>query len=276
MEADRIGYLHDNFRLFHIKEQNRKIFDFHYHDFHKILFLVQGIVSYNIEGNIYSLRPMDIVLVNHGEIHCPVIDENCIYERYVLYISPSYLKEFTTKTYSLDHCFEEAKSNQSHVIRLSSASGNMLLEKMKHFEKSFQDQCFAHELLEENAFVEFLVFLNRAILDNHIDLFHKKSYSLKIAPILDYIGDHLAENLSVDDIANHFFMSKSYLMHSFKYETGYTLGNYISTKRLFWARDLILNGYPIIDACFQCGYSNYTTFFRAYKKLFHEAPKDLH
>lgn len=275
MEAERIGYLHDNFKLFHIKEQNRKTFDFHYHDFHKILFLVQGVVSYNVEGNIYSLRPMDLVLVNHGEIHCPVIDDNCIYERYVLYISPTYLSTFSSDNYSLDFCFQSAKKERSHVFRLPKISQNMLLEKLQKLEAAFQTPGYAHELLEENAFVEFLVECNRAIIAHPTEFINQKTYSMKMAPIIDYINEHLSETLSLEHIADQFFLSKSYLMHSFKDETGYTIGNYISTKRLFLARDLISKGYSVTEACFQCGFQNYTTFSRAYKKTFHEPPRLL-
>lgn len=275
MDAERIGYLHDNFRLFHIKEQNRKVFDFHYHDFHKVLFLIQGVVSYNVEGSVYSLRPLDIVLVNHGEIHCPVIDENCIYERYVLYISPSYLANFSTASYSLEQCFLNAQKNHSHIIRLPQVEQNLLLEKLCRIEEAFQDKAYAHELLEENAFVEFLVHLNRGILAHPMDFINQKSYSLKMAPILDYINEHLTENFSLEALSQQFFLSKSYLMHTFKAETGYTIGSYISTKRLFLARDLITKGSTITDACFLSGFQNYTTFSRAYKKLFHEPPRKL-
>ncbi len=258
-----------------MKEQNRKVFDFHYHDFHKILFLVQGVVSYNIEGNVYSLRPMDIVLVNHGEIHCPIIDENCIYERYVLYISPSYLSTFSSSNYSLDQCFSSARQKHSHVIRMPQFEQNLLLEKLQKIETAFQDQGYAHELLEENAFVEFLVQLNRSALTQPAEYINKKSYSLRIAPIIDYINDHLTQNFSLEDLADHFFLSKSYLMHTFKDETGYTIGNYISTKRLFLARDFIAKGHSITEACFLSGFQNYTTFSRAYKKLFQTPPRKL-
>ena len=61
-------------------------------------------------------------------------------------------------------------------------------------------------------------------------------------------------------------------MHSFKEETGYTIGNYVTMKRLRYARELILGGMPVTQACFECGFQSYSTFSRAYKKNFGISP----
>ena len=61
---------------------------------------------------------------------------------------------------------------------------------------------------------------------------------------------------------------------AFKEQTGYTIGNYLSTKRLLLAKDLIAEGAPITEVCYACGFKNYSTFSRAYKKSFGEAPRE--
>ena len=65
------------------------------------------------------------------------------------------------------------------------------------------------------------------------------------------------------------------MMRLFKQETGYTIGNYISSKRLLLAKELILSGMPATQACFDCGYKDYSTFSRAYKKNFGKSPRIL-
>ena len=64
-------------------------------------------------------------------------------------------------------------------------------------------------------------------------------------------------------------------MHTFKEQTGYSIGSYLSTKRLLLAKELILSGKPITDVCYECGFKNYSTFSLAYKKCFGESPRDL-
>ena len=96
----------------------------------------------------------------------------------------------------------------------------------------------------------------------------------KILSILTYLNAHLTEDLSIDDLASRFYLSRSYLMHTFKAQTGYTIGGYLLTKRLFLAKELIAAGPPITEVCYSCGFQNYSTFSRAYKKSFGESPRD--
>ena len=71
---------------------------------------------------------------------------------------------------------------------------------------------------------------------------------------------------------NLFYISKYYMMRLFKQETGYTLGHYISQKRLLLAKELLSSGVSVTQACFDCGFKDYSTFSRAYKQLFDETP----
>ena len=62
-------------------------------------------------------------------------------------------------------------------------------------------------------------------------------------------------------------------MRKFKDNTGMTLHNYILQKRLLYARDLIQKGTPIIKASMDCGFNDYSSFLRAFKKHFNCSPK---
>ena len=73
---EKRGYLTCDFRLFHLTDVPSQEFQFHYHDFDKIIIFLSGHVDYTIEGQTYQLMPYDIVLVRHGEIHCPHIDQS--------------------------------------------------------------------------------------------------------------------------------------------------------------------------------------------------------
>ena len=79
---EKTGYLKEDFRLFHINDQTKKDFSYHYHDFHKIIVFISGKVTYHIEGKAYHLKPRDILLVSQGAIHKPEIDPSVSYERY--------------------------------------------------------------------------------------------------------------------------------------------------------------------------------------------------
>ena len=71
-EYKKVGYLTADFKMFHLKDEEMRTFHYHYHDFHKILILLNGDVTYCIEGRSYDLKKNDIVLVHAGEVHCPL------------------------------------------------------------------------------------------------------------------------------------------------------------------------------------------------------------
>ena len=70
-EYKKVGYLTTDFKMFHLKDEEMRSFHYHYHDFHKILILLNGDVTYCIEGRSYDLKKNDIVLVHAGEVQVP-------------------------------------------------------------------------------------------------------------------------------------------------------------------------------------------------------------
>lgn len=273
-EYKKVGYLTTSFKMFHLKDTNRKEFNYHYHDFHKILILLSGDITYCIEGHTYDLRSNDIILVNAGEVHKPLILSDAPYERIIIYISPDFLNEYREKNNDLTFCLHQARTEQSHVLRLQSSINGRLSSIIRELDHSLQDEDYANALYHRVLFLEFMIQLNRAALHNHIQFIDDSTSNEKILSILSYLNEHLTEDISIDDLSARFFLSRYYLMHTFKEQTGYTIGNYISTKRLFLARELIANGTSITDACYACGFHNYSTFSRAYKKSFGESPKE--
>ena len=97
----------------------------------------------------------------------------------------------------------------------------------------------------------------------------------KIEEILRYISDHLQEDLSVESISKKFFLSRYYLMRRFKDVTGYTLHQYIRQKRILRAGELLRAGTPVMKAAEQVGYTEYSTFLRAFQSTFHVSPRDF-
>ena len=120
-----------------------------------------------------------------------------------------------------------------------------------------------------------MINLNRSAIHNNINYIATNYSNDKVHQVIEYIHTHLKEDLTMDAIANALYVNKHYLMHLFKAETGYTIGNYITSKRLILAKEMIQNGVPVTEACYECGYKNYSSFFRAYKKHYNDAPKDL-
>lgn len=271
---EKLGYLEDDFRMFHLSDKQRKDFAFHYHDFNKIIILISGNINYTIEGKNYMLKPYDIVLVNAGEIHRPSVLDNSAYERIIIYVSTKFLSTYSQEDYDLNYCFGRAKEEHSNVLRIASVEKSKLYQVCLELEHSFSDQAFAKELYQKILFLELMIQLNRTAILNHINYLDSVNSNSKLLQIMEYINQHLTEDITIDSISEHFYLSRYYLMHYFKEETGYTIGNYITEKRLLLAKDLVQKGGSITDACYQSGFKNYSTFSRSFKKVFNTLPKN--
>lgn len=264
---EKTGYLKEDFRLFHINDQTKKDFSYHYHDFHKIIVFISGKVTYHIEGKAYHLKPRDILLVSQGAIHKPEIDPSVPYERYIFWIRDD------LSCQELNTCFQKANDRSFNLVRADSALQERLKDLLPEIEQTLQNKHFGDTVLRNALFTQFMIYINRIFLRTSSSP-DKKTYSsdTQVEQLLKYINRNLSENLSIDQLANRFFFSKYHMMRKFKNETGYTIHNYITSKRLLMARSLISQGMPVIKAAQASGFHDYTTFVRAYKKQFGKAP----
>lgn len=274
-EYEKTGYLTYDFKLFHLKDTAQKEYVYHYHDFDKIILFVSGNVNYVIEGKAYELKPYDIVFVNRNEIHKPEVDFTVPYERYIIYVSPEFLEQYATDEYDLRACFEKANTEKSNVIQTTAIQNTKLLQKIKELETSMLQSGYAEALYERAVFIQFMVQLNRACLEEKTSYNHAAIYNKKIVDILEYINEHLYEELSIESIAEAFYLSKYHMMRQFKEETGYTMHQYITEKRILAARDMILEGVPASKASLECGFKDYSTFSRAFKNKLKKNPTEL-
>ena len=263
----KTGYLKEDFRLFHINDRTDREFEWHYHDFHKIIVFVSGKVTYHIEGKAYQLKPQDILLVSQGAIHKPEIDPSIPYERYIFWIRDD------LSSPELNTCFQKANDRSFNLIRLDSVLQEKLKDLLPEIEHSLRDTQFGDSILSKALFAQFMIYINRIFLKSSTAP-DQKSYSSdsQVEQLLKYINRNLSENLSIDHLAERFFFSKYHMMRKFKKETGYTIHNYIISKRLLHARFLIAQGTPVMKAAMQSGFQDYTAFVRAYKKQFGTVP----
>lgn len=266
-QMEKTGYLNEEFRLFHIRDLADRKFAYHYHDFHKVIIFLSGKVTYHIEGKSYHLKPWDMLLVSRHAIHKPEIDPGVPYERFVLYIRSDMEDPLLTE------CFRKADDLSFSLVRCGSGLQERLKEILFELEASLKTPAYAGDLLNSALFRQFMVYLNRIFLrKEYINDRRAYTFDSQIEQLLRYINRNLDADLSAEALAHRYYLSKYHLMRRFKEDTGYTLHNYVVNKRLLLARSLIAAGTPVLKAASQSGFSDYTTFVRAYKKQFGTPP----
>ena len=273
---EKTGYLKEPFKIFHIRDCAGQEFDFHYHEFYKIIYLMDGKVDYKVEGKTYHLKPHDFVLVGANVIHKPEIAPGVPYERYIVYLSEEFLSEKNERSESLKFCFEEAERLQNRVVHFEAESYEQLVGCLLNMEKIEQQKDeYMSDLLLKSAFLEFMVLFNRNALRQPKAFITTAAYHEKVIDVITYIQEHLTEDINVDVLSKQCYISKYYLMRQFKEATGYSVHQYINEKRIQAARRMILSGMPASKACYECGFRDYSTFARRFKMIVGTAPSRL-
>ncbi|MBP7175161.1 MAG: helix-turn-helix domain-containing protein [Thermoclostridium sp.] len=247
--------------------------DFHLHDNYEIYLFLSGGIRYFIEKSSYVLVPGDILLMRPGEIHKAAFTTNETYERIVCNFSMEIGKLFSTPEVSLFYCYHNRPHGEKN--RLNSTD-NEKTELITLFEKMIilntYHQPWNIQLMIA-GFLEAMVKINRVFADetrhsvNHLQ--HRK-----LNPILDFIDANLEGNLSLETLEKKFFITGSYLCQIFKQTTGSTLHEYIIYKRISRAKQLLLKGDSAANAAFKCGFSDYSSFVRAFRKVTGYSPRE--
>ena len=186
-------------------------------------------------------------------------------------MSQQLIDDYVSKGYDLACCFKQAYANQSHVLRLAATKGSRLAD-------IGTDHGYIPIALVQAGKVPRAIAMdiNKGPLERaalHIrEYINTFSSNKKIVEILDFLNKNLTNRITIDELADKFYMSRYHLMHTFKEETGCTIGSYITTKRLLLARDMIRDGSSVSAACDACGFGSYSSFIRAYRKQFHSTP----
>lgn len=264
-----------DYEIFHYSNNDLAGINLHHHDFYECYLFISGDVTYLIEGKTYYLEPGDIILINSKELHQAIINsKEGTYERIVLWINMSFLKELSTGETNLSLCFESL--NRKNVLRADfelQQNIRMLLNKLINLERY---NGIGRELLYKAYITELMVYINNLSINENVRLSVDIKKSNLIDGIIEFINNHIEEDITVDELSEYFYLSKFHLSREFKKHTGTTIHRYIVQKKLIEAKELILKEIPITNVYKQCGFGDYSNFFRAFRNEYGVTPKQFY
>ena len=265
-----------SFEIFHYREPRPNTVEVHHHDFFEVYFLLDGQISYWVDGRILRMEPGDLLLINPLELHRPMLEEGQThYERIVLWVNKDFLIGLGGSGEDLTACFDTGRTEHAHVIRPTAAERSAVTAQLAALVREFYSLEYGSRLCAYGQFLQFMVQLNRMALNTRKTQGAEQQLSELTQNVLKYIAEHLAEPLSLDELADRFYVSKYYLSHAFTREVGVSVYRYLMMRRLLLARQLLLAGEPAGQVCRSCGFSDYTSFYRAFKSEYGIAPRDF-
>lgn len=243
------------------EKPRRDMFNLHLHGQYELFCFLNGSAKYYVEGAVYPLKPNDIMLMKIAESHALLIDKNIPYERIVINFSADALVgNLKNKIISF---LDDRPLGQQNRYSFSKPIQNS-------FAAYFDKICTTDDIDEQKLYLTFILNELRKQTPGNPN----QSETDSVIEIVSYINRHLFDDINLDKLADKFYLSKVHLTRKFKSYVGSTIWDYVSTKRLIKAKELLQNGQKPTTVAETCGFKDYSTFYRAYKQKYGTSPKD--
>lgn len=244
----------------------------HKHEFYELLLYIYGSVDFKVEDFTYALQYGDIIVIPPNVMHKANIQtEKGSYRRYVLWLTEDFIKSLVEFDDSMRYLFETMRKKETYRIQIPQKDINHLIYILAEVMEKQQTMEFGYQTKCKSMLYDLFYEINSTLYqeDHYAFQLQKKDTYLEIA---DFIKNNLNEDLSLDTLANQFFMSKYHMLHVFKEKMNISIHKYIVIRRLELAKVLILSGEAISKVHESCGFKDYVTFYRAFRKRYGMAP----
>ncbi len=239
-------------------DNNRENFKEHYHPSYELLYFIRGKADFTIRQQIYHLQAHSLLLIKPGDYHNIIIKEISPYERMVIRFSPSKIPaSLNAKLSTCPNVFEIKNSLLDHEFLCLDKYADILDPEIK----------------EQIFFSELIIILS--LLTNSHNLGKKEDkINTSVSRIIECIDSNLVNIQTIDDISSKLRMSPSTINKVFLKHMQTPVMSYVRTQKCMLAKNLMISGIPANEAALQSGFEYYSTFYRAYKKVFGVAPTE--
>ncbi len=250
----------------------------HNHGFYELLYIEEGEFASFVDNRLYVLHKGDFLLIDRDRLHHYqfVEKKHEKSKRLLLWITREYLQSLSGPGVDLTACFSQKGAPAYHFPGNQAQRLAGFLYWMKESISAENADEEEKRLLEKTWLTLFFVTLNRLCRQSVFQFSMEESRSNPMTKqVFDYIDAHIAEPITVDDLASATSLSKYYFLRSFKAVTGMTVHDFVLKKRLMQACRFISDGRPISEVWQSCGFSDYSAFFRNFKKSYGMSPREF-
>lgn len=251
-----------NWSVTHSKSLSNVNINKHIHSQFEMLLFISGDGNYHIESSNYLLSPYTLLITKPMEYHfIDFYSTNTLYERtFISFNLEDFPKEIVEKI-----------NSAPNVLKLEATNRIAKLFKM------FFDYCEVFNYKNNEEFYRSIltqIVYNVALVADKTHIAPTKEVSDITRKAIIFINKNILKPLTIENIAKNVYTSTSTLCHNFKNDLNISLMKYVRNKKLLIAEKMIKNGKKPTKVYYQCGFKDYTSFYRAYKEMFNKSPSD--
>ena len=274
--SPRQKMLDADFEIYRYRDSYLSEVELHHHDFYEVYFFLSVSVTYTIESRQYQLKPGDVLLISPLELHQPMIQPGKEpYERVVLWVNRGYLQQLSSPESNLADCFDLDSPRHANLLRLDAVSVRRLQDMADALIDEGANRHFGWDLNSRALLIRIFVELNRQMLEAPSGFEVPDESGGIISEVLRYINENFNNEISLDSLSDHFFVSKYHLSREFKRLVGTSVYRYIIQKRLIMAKQKMIAGLSPTDVYCNCGFGDYANFYRAFRAEYGISPKEF-
>jgi len=244
----------------HIDQINASKLGWHYHTDYELLYVLRGTGVFQIQQNYYRIRPNNLLIIKPGEYHSLYFDAEIHYERVVIHF----------RDLDLPQEMNRYIASLGNMYAISDMQLSEDLLRINHYYKTIPRELLNYTV---DNHIQVLLSYLCTLVNQEQETRHVISESTE--QILDYIDNNLVDIHSVDDICRHVHLSRTSVQKLIHSRLNVPVMSYIRIQKCILARSLLQNGIQATEVYLQCGFNDYSTFYRTYKNVFHESPSAL-
>lgn len=247
------------------------------HPFYEIILFTSGRNKYLIDGQTVMLTSHSILLIPCGVRHQPFPTvEDLSY--YILWVNQLYMDSICTKKTDLKQAFTGEASPSFQLFDLDEFSYEKILSGFSTIYEAENSITFlGKDIVQRTLLQQLLVLINRvaANMKSYVSVNQSLSNSnILEEQVMLYISRHLQDDLTNQEIAEHFRFNKDYLNRRFKQYCGCSIHSFIIQKRLEYATQLIKRGVPLNELASKSGFNDYTNFYKLFQQTYGTTPRE--
>lgn len=257
------------FYLFHGLEEHPNVsqFQMHTHDNVEIYLFLSGQGVFHIEGTEYPLSPGDVLVMRPAESHYIELTADVPYERVVINFKADVFAGIDPDGLLTRAIMDRDAGKQNQYRPFTFHSGSSI-----EYWRTMMAETGDPYINVLSGLIGLLREIHNTF-DREVG--QETGKELLGYQIVQYINSHISEPLTLDQICDQFFISKAQLCRLFRKTTATTVWQYITVKRLVLARQLLEQGGIPTKIYAECGFNDYSTFYRAYVKHYGSAPTQI-
>lgn len=267
--------LRSDFEAFYYSDREMKSVPSHQHSFFELLLLLEGNVTYRVGDESYALMPGDLLIIPSGTPHGPVSGEGGRYRRIVLWLTAEFVRSLPRGD-ELSHALGMDEEHPTgRICRFHAADSDTVTQCAMSIAGELSFDSPMGDAMSMALVTQLLILICRSMAAGGENTSQEDSPLKLVREIVTYIDENLHRDLTLDTVADQFFFSKFYLCRLFKQHMNMTPHAYITQRRLLLAKQLLYEGMPPTEIYKRCGYTDYSVFFRSFKKFYGVSPGQL-